>query len=165
MSRGSWPGWRPILVAAGAAVVVAGLGTAATDLGPWYQELRKPPWQPPDWLFGPAWTLIYALTALAGAMAWQAARTGRERRRILGLFGLNAGLNVLWSWLYFTWQRPGWALAEAVLLWLSIVLLIKGIAPLSRRAGWLLLPYLLWVSFATVLNLAIVLLNAPGLPA
>lgn len=146
-------------------MVVAGLGTAATDLGPWYQELRKPPWQPPDWLFGPAWTLIYALTALAGAMAWQAARTGRERRRILGLFGLNAGLNVLWSWLYFTWQRPGWALAEAVLLWLSIVLLIKGIAPLSRRAGWLLLPYLLWVSFATVLNLAIVLLNAPGLPA
>ena len=165
MSRGSWPGWRPILVAAGAALVVAGLGTAATDLGPWYQELRKPPWQPPDWLFGPAWTLIYALTALAGAMAWQAARTGRERRCILGLFGLNAGLNVLWSWLYFTWQRPGWALAEAVLLWLSIVLLIKGIAPLSRRAGWLLLPYLLWVSFATALNLAIVLLNAPGLPA
>ncbi len=165
MSRGSWPGWRPILVAAGAALVVAGLGTAATDLGPWYQELRKPPWQPPDWLFGPAWTLIYALTALAGAMAWQAARTGRERRRILGLFGLNAGLNVLWSWLYFTWQRPGWALAEAVLLWLSIVLLIKGIAPLSGRASWLLLPYLLWVSFATALNLAIVLLNAPGLPA
>ena len=154
MSRGSWPGWRPILVAAGAALVVAGLGTAATDLGPWYQELRKPPWQPPDWLFGPAWTLIYALTALAGAMAWQAARTGRERRRILGLFGL-----------YFTWQRPGWALAEAVLLWLSIVLLIKGIAPLSGRASWLLLPYLLWVSFATALNLAIVLLNAPGLPA
>lgn len=165
MSRGSWPGWRPILVAAGAALVVAWLGTAATDLGPWYQELRKPPWQPPDWLFGPAWTLIYALTALAGAMAWQAARTGRERRRILGLFGLNAGLNVLWSWLYFTWQRPGWALAEAVLLWLSIVLLIKGIAPLSGRASWLLLPYLLWVSFATALNLAIVLLNAPGLPA
>ena len=159
--------WKPVLAAALAAAGVSLLGGAATDLGPWYAQLEKPAWQPPDWLFGPAWTFIFAIIALAGVMAWRS--TGRsfqrsryiQRRRLIGLFGLNALLNVGWSLLFFRLERPDWALAEVLLLWLSIVWLIVFLFPLSRLASGLLLPYLAWVTFAAVLNLSVVQLNAP----
>ena len=154
--------WRPIAVAAGAAIVVAGLGASATDLGPWYYALRKPSWQPPDWLFGPAWTLIYGLIALAGVKAWNAARDRRQALGIVAVFALNALLNVGWSELFFHFQRPDWALFEVVAFWLSIVVLIVTAASVSHAAGWLLAPYLAWVTFAGVLNLAVVRLNAPA---
>jgi len=159
----TWPAplRNPVVVAALAAVVVAGLGASATDIGPWYQTLRKPSWQPPDWLFGPAWTLIYGLIALAGVKAWRAADGRRTRNRILVLFAANALLNVLWSELFFGLHRPDWALLETVVFWASIVVLIAAVWPLSRTAAWLLAPYLAWVTFASVLNLAVVRLNAP----
>ena len=153
--------WRPIAGAAAAAIAVAGLGAAATDLGPWYQSLVKPSWQPPDWLFGPAWTLIYALTAISGAVAWSAARDARSRTRILALFALNALLNVTWSELFFGFQRPDWALAEVGLFWMSILMLIVVLRRYSRTASLLLWPYLAWVTFAAFLNLAVVRLNYP----
>ena len=159
MSRGGR--LRPVLAAAAAAIVVGALGTAATDLGPWYQALQKPSWQPPDWLFGPAWTLIYALTALSAGLAWHAARQRDARLRVAFWFAVNALLNVLWSQLFFGFQRPDWALAEVVLLWLSILVLIRVVGRHSTRAAWLLVPYLLWVTFAGILNLAVVRLNAP----
>lgn len=154
--------WQPVAVAALAAMVVAGLGASATDIGPWYYSLRKPWWQPPDWLFGPAWTLIYGLIALAGVKAWNAARDRRQGLRIVGVFALNALLNVLWSELFFHFQRPDWALIEVVAFWLSILVLIVTAASVSPVAGWLLVPYLAWVTFAGVLNLAVVRLNAPA---
>ncbi len=161
----AWPTrrrpWRPVAVAALAAIVVAGLGASATDLGPWYYALHKPPWQPPDWLFGPAWTLIYGLIALAGVKAWSAARDRRQGLRIVGVFALNALLNVGWSELFFHFQRPDWALLEVVAFWLSIVVLIVTAGSVSPVAGWLLVPYLAWVTFAGLLNLAVVRLNAP----
>ncbi len=162
MTRG-WPAFlrNPVFVAALAAVVVAGLGASATDIGPWYYALRKPTWQPPDWLFGPVWTLIYALTALAGIMAWRAAPSGRIRGRILMLFAANALLNVLWSELFFHFRRPDLALMETVVFWASIIVLMAAVWPLSRSAAWVLAPYLAWVTFASVLNLAVVRLNAP----
>ncbi len=153
--------WRPVAVAAVAAIVVAGLGASATDIGPWYLGLLKPSWQPPDWLFGPAWTLIYALIAMAGVVAWNAARSRAQGLRIVGVFALNALLNVGWSELFFRFQRPDWALFEVVVFWLSIVLLIVAASSVSQAAGWLLAPYLAWVTFAGVLNLAVVRLNAP----
>jgi translocator protein len=153
--------WHPVLAAALAALAVAGLGALATDLGPWYQSLHKPAWQPPDWLFGPVWTLIFGLAALAGVAAWSRARKPALRRRVLALFALNAALNVGWSLLFFRLQRPDWALAEIGLLWLSVVLLIVVVTPLARPAAWLLAPYLVWVTFAAVLNLAVVRLNPP----
>lgn len=153
--------WKPVLVAALAAMAVAILGAAATDLGPWYYGLRKPSWQPPDWLFGPAWTLIYGLAALAGVLAWNAARDRARRERILVLFGVNALLNVLWSVLFFRLQRPDWALAEVVPFWLSILVLMVALWPISQPASWVLAPYLAWVAFAAALNLAVVRLNAP----
>lgn len=151
---------RALIYAALGALCVAILGAAATDLGDWYRALAKPNWNPPDWLFGPAWTLIYALTALAGVEAWQAAAPA-QRRVVGALFGLNGALNVLWSLLFFRLQRPDWALAEVGLLWLSILSLIVYCGALRRRTIALLLPYLLWVSFAAALNAAIVELNGP----
>ena len=151
--------WLPVAVAAAVAIVVAALGASATDISGWYRALNKSSLTPPDWAFGPAWTLIYALTALAGVMAWRAATTRVARQRILILFAANALLNVLWSELFFTVRRPDWALAETVPFWLSILLLIVLIRPLSGRAAWLLAPYLVWVGFASWLNLEVVRLN------
>lgn len=152
--------FRPIAVAALAATFVAVMGATITDLGPWYQQLEKPAWQPPDWLFGPAWTLIFALTALSVVEAWRSA-TADGRSLLVGLFCLNGFLNVLWSLLFFRVQRPDWALYEVVLLWLSILWLIIVLPKHSSRASKLLIPYLAWVSFAGFLNLAVVRLNAP----
>ena len=153
------PHWVPITCAALLAILVALMGFLATDLDGWYQALVKPSWQPPDWLFGPAWTLIYATAALAGVYAWQGAEKTSDRNWILALFALNAFLNVFWSLLFFRLHRPDWALAEVVLLWLSIVALIVGLRSFSRTSTWLLLPYLAWVTFAALLNLAVVRLN------
>ena len=153
--------WRPVAVAALAAVVGGGGGAGAPALGAWCYGGRKPGWQPPDWLFGPAWTLIYGLIALAGVKAWNAAQDRRQGLRIVAVFALNALLNVAWSELFFHFQRPDWAVIEVVGFWLSIVVLIVTAASVSHAAGWLLVPYLAWVTFAGALNLAVVRLNAP----
>ncbi|HEX7720267.1 MAG TPA: TspO/MBR family protein [Woeseiaceae bacterium] len=153
--------WKPIAAAAGAALTVAFIGGLMTDLGPWYEQLEQPTWQPPDWLFGPAWTTVFALTALAGVLAWRKSETREARQNLLVFFSLNATLNVTWSLLFFRLQRPDWALVEVVLLWLSIVALIVVCSRRSTAAGWLLVPYLAWVSFASFLNYTIVQLNAP----
>lgn len=158
-TRTKTPRWVPIALAAGAAILVGVMGMLATDLGGWYQALVKPSWQPPDWVFGPVWTIIYAMAALAGVSAWRGARASAARTRILVLFGLNAVLNVLWSLLFFRLNRPDWALIEVGFLWLSVLVLILGLRPLSRATTWWLLPYLAWVTFAAVLNAAIVRLN------
>jgi tryptophan-rich sensory protein len=151
----------PFLAGGAAALVFASLGGAVTDLSPWYFDLAKPAWQPPDWLFGPAWTLIFALTAWSFGLAWSAAGDLRMRLRIGWLFAFNMFLNVFWSWLFFGQKRPDWALAEVVLLWASIAALVYVLRPVSRRAAAALLPYLAWVTFAALLNLEIVRLNAP----
>lgn len=141
------------------ATVVALLGMALTDLGPWYQTLVQPAWKPPDPWFGPIWTLIYTLAAAAAVRAWTAASPGPPRRRLVGAFVLNGALNVLWSGLFFAARRPDWALVEGVVLWLSVALLMGVAGRLDPVAAWLLLPYLLWVGLAVTLNLAVVRLN------
>ena len=140
-------------------VTVLGVGGLMTDVGPWYKSLRKPSWNPPNWAFGPAWTVILGLAAWAGVLGWEHAGGASERIRVLALFGVNIVLHMAWSPLFFNLQRPDWALAELPFLWLSIVALMIGLAPLSALAAWLLLPYLLWVTFAGWLNLTIVRLN------
>jgi tryptophan-rich sensory protein len=159
MSELAPPPGRPIITAAGAAIVVAMIGLVMTDLGPWYANLKMPAWKPPDALFGPAWTLIFAAAALAGAYGWRALPQPAARFALCGYFAINALLNILWSALFFRLHRPDWALLEVGLLWLSIVLLMFTLWRGSRLATWLLLPYLLWVSYAAVLNLAVVRLN------
>jgi tryptophan-rich sensory protein len=156
-----WSEWGPILVAAIAACAVAAVGGLATEIGPWYRQLRKPSWQPPDWAFAPAWTLIFSLTAWAGVLGWWHAPDDAARATVIAAFAANGVLNMLWSVLFFKLRRPDWALLEVVLLWLSIAVLIATLAALSTLGAWLLVPYLLWVSFAAYLNLTIFRLNRP----
>lgn len=152
---------RAVGVAAGCALLVALLGGLATDIGPWYAGLQRPSWQPPDWLFGPVWTLIYALCALSGATAWRALSDAGARLWLLVLWSANAFFNVLWSLLFFRLHRPDWAQMEVGLLWLSVAALIAFSTRAHRTAGLLLWPYLAWVSFAAFLNFHVVRLNAP----
>jgi tryptophan-rich sensory protein len=153
--------WRPVVAAALSATAVGALGALTTELGSWYYGLHKPSWQPPDWLFGPAWTLIFAMAALAGVIYWRREPNRNQRLQILAAFALNAFLNTFWSLLFFRLERPDLALDEVGFLWLSILLLIVLLKRRSSTAAWLLVPYLLWVTFAAVLNWKIVQLNAP----
>ena len=148
------------MTAALVTLIVLGVGGAMTTVGPWYRALRKPTWNPPDWLFGPAWTIILGLAAWSGVLAWTRAAPAAHPA-ILILFGCNIVLHMLWSPLFFNFQRPDWALIEVPFLWCSIVALMLGLARFGQACVWLLLPYLLWVGFAAVLNLTIVRMNAP----
>jgi tryptophan-rich sensory protein len=151
----------PVAVATIAALCIAALGATVTDVGPWYQALAKPAWNPPDVVFPIGWTAIYALITVAGITAWRAARTSAQAEWVVGLFALNGFLNISWSILFFRFQRPDWAFVEVTLLWLSILVLIVYCGRFSRSAALLLMPYLAWVSFAATLNWAVVQLNAP----
>jgi translocator protein len=155
-----------LMVGAGlAAIAVGGLGALTTQLGPWYYSLSVPMWKPPDWLFGPAWTVIFGLAAASGFIALShLPRHSAASARILALFAINGILNILWSALFFRLHRPDWALLEVILLWCSIAALMVVIGRTSKRASSLLLPYLLWVSFAAALNYSVVQLNAPFSP-
>ena len=155
------PIWVQSIIAAVAASAVAATGAGLTRLGAWYYGLKKPFFQPPDWLFGPAWTTIFICCAIAGVWAWRRAQSTRQRLLILVLFAFNAVMNVSWSTLFFYLQRPDWALMQVGFLWLSIVVLMAFFWRWARHSSWLIAPYLVWVSFASVLNAAIVSLNAP----
>ena len=150
-----------VLVAVLITCVVLAVGGALTNVGMWYRRLRKPRWNPPNWVFGPAWSLILGMAAWAGVLAWTHAGDDAARWRIGALFAANLTLHMLWSPLFFNLKRPDWALIEVPFLWLSIVALMVGLAPMSALAPWLLAPYLAWVSFATFLNWTIVRLNPP----
>jgi tryptophan-rich sensory protein len=146
------------VAAAAWTVIVLGAGAWLTKLDGWYFALRKPSWQPPDWLFGPAWTLILGLAGYAFYLAWIMAA---DPSWAIGLFLVNGVVNMVWSLLFFRLRRPDLALIEVPFLWLSIIAPMIALAALSSTISWLLLPYLLWVSFASFLNLTIVRLNRP----
>ena len=151
----------PIIVAAIITVLVLGIGATMTKVGAWYRNLRKPAWNPPEWVFGPAWAVILGLAAWSGVVAWTDAPDAGAQTLIAVLFGVNIFLHLLWSPLFFNLRRPDWALIEVAFLWLSVIALMVTLAPFAPMASWLLLPYLLWVAFAAVLNLTIVRMNPP----
>jgi len=144
--------WPSLFVAIAISFGVAGLGGALTDLGPWYQQLVKPDWKPPDAAFGVIWSTIFTLCAFSAWWAWHASGHARQRRNMLALFAANAALNVLWSLIYFQGHQLGWALVELVFLWLSIAALMVHLHRYARASAWMLLPSLVWVSAAGVLN-------------
>jgi translocator protein len=150
-----------IVIAAAAVSVIALIGGLLTDVGPWYESLRFPRLRPPNWLFGPAWTVIFILIAAAGVVAWESAENPTTQFRLVTLFLINGLLNLLWSPLFFKMRRPDWALYELLLFWLSILVLLLELARISSFAAWLLTPYLAWVTFAGWLNWRVVELNKP----
>jgi len=128
--------------------------------GEWYASLKKPTWNPPGWVFGPVWTALYTMMALAAWLVWKRGGFAAQRRP-LALFLVQLGLNAAWTPLFFGLHRPGLAFAEIVLLWLAIAATLATFWRVSRAAAWLLAPYLAWVSFAAALNLALWQLNHP----
>jgi translocator protein len=151
-----------IVAASVTVILMLAIGGFTTTVDSWYANLRKPQWNPPNWLFGPAWTVILAGAAWSGVSAWTNAMDDDPGRMlILALFGTNVVLHMLWSPLFFALKRPDWALIEVPFLWLSIAALMLGVGRYSTLAVWLLLPYLVWVTFAAFLNLKIVRLNRP----
>ncbi|MEE4539459.1 MAG: TspO/MBR family protein [Erythrobacter sp.] len=153
--------WTPAIVAALWAIILGGAGGALTDIGSWYRNLKKPSWQPPDWLFGPAWTIILGLSGWSFYRAWTGAASLEDGILVGALFGANFLLHLAWSPLFFKIKRPDFALVENVFLWLSVLALCLVLPRFDSLAGWLNLPYVLWVSFALALNWKIVQLNRP----
>lgn len=139
--------------AAWLAFCYAAAGTAFfVSMNGWFEALNKPSWNPPSWLFGPVWTLLYAMMGVAAWLVW---RVGgwKANRRALGVFCLQWLYNVLWTPLCFGAHRPGWAFVDIVFLWFALVATILLFWRVNRLAGALLLPYLAWVTFAAALNL------------
>lgn len=142
-----------------AVVLTAALGALATNpRSAWYLELVKPSWQPPGWLFGPVWTLLYALIATSAVITWHATE-GNARRELMLLFAVNLMLNLAWSALFFRAHSPLGGGVEILLLLASIAHLAWRCSSVSPVASWLLAPYFAWVAFATVLNWTIAVLN------
>jgi tryptophan-rich sensory protein len=141
--------------------VASAIGSAVTlpQIPGWYAGLEKPPFNPPNWLFGPAWTLLFGMMAVAGWLVWRE-RGLRGAPGAFALFGVQLALNALWSVIFFGMQQPGLAFVEIIVFWLSILATLVAFWRVRPLAGWLFVPYLLWVSYAAVLNGSIWLLNA-----
>ena len=139
-------------------LVVGAIGGISTaDAVPtWFTTLNKPSFNPPSWLFGPVWTTLYIMMAVA---AWRVWLVEGFKRNWLAPYVVQLLLNLAWSLIFFGARRPDFALIEIVLLWISIVVTLVVFRRIDRVAGWLLAPYLAWVSFATILNGAIWWLN------
>jgi benzodiazapine receptor len=131
----------------------------APALPTWYASLQKPSFNPPNWVFAPVWLILYALMGIAAYLVWKVGLEKSEVKLGLAVFSVQLILNVLWSYLFFKLQSPPYALIEIIILWLFILLTIFSFLKISKTASYLLLPYILWVSFAALLNFFIVRLN------
>ncbi len=150
-----------LVVAVAIPLVVGAIGGLATSssVSSWYPGLLKPSWNPPNWLFGPVWTVLYILMGVAAFLVWRE-RTGvPEVRSALILFAVQLLFNLGWSVIFFGLRRIGWALIEIAVTWVLILATMVAFYRVRPAAGWLLLPYQLWASFATLLNGAIWWLN------
>lgn len=135
---------------------------ASLDAGAFYAQLVRPEWAPPAWLFAPVWAMLYVLMAVAAWLAWAVAGF-RGARGALSLFVIQLALNALWSWLFFGWHRGALAFTDIVILWVMIVATVIAFWRVRPAAGALLVPYLLWVSFAGVLSYTVWQLNPQSL--
>ncbi len=130
----------------------------APSIPTWYASLTKPFFNPPSFLFAPVWTLLYALMGIALYLVWEKRKKIKNKLALI-LFFFQLILNTLWSILFFGFHNPFLAFAEIILLWIVLLATIIKFYPISKKAAWLLIPYILWVSFASILNFAIFLLN------
>jgi tryptophan-rich sensory protein len=153
--------WPKLLASVVACQLAGALGAIFTRsaIPVWYGALKKPPFSPPNWIFGPAWITLYLLMAVAAFLVWQRGLALPGVRSALAAFVLQLLLNALWSPAFFGLRSPLAGAIVIVLLWLAIALTLLLFWRLSRPAAWLLLPYLLWVSYASALNISIFFLN------
>ena len=125
----------------------------------WYDMLYKPALNPPDWVFSPAWTILYILMGIAAFLVWKKRGEHKEIKTALAIFGIQLFLNIIWSIIFFTLHSPFWAFVDLIALWLAIVITIFYFYKISKPAAFLLIPYILWVTFAGYLNYSIWVLN------
>lgn len=149
-----------LVVAIGASLAAGAVGSLATipNIPTWYAELEKPFFNPPNWVFGPVWTLLYVLMGISLYLVWTAT-SKKPKRPLYTLFGVQLALNTLWSLVFFGLHAPWAGVAIIVLLWACIIATMRLFWPVSKVAAYLLIPYAAWVTFATVLNTAVALLN------
>ncbi|WP_437226836.1 TspO/MBR family protein [Planctomicrobium sp. SH661] len=140
---------------------VGGLGAIATtpQIDGWYRTLQKPSWNPPAWVFGPVWTTLYILMAIAAWLVWMKSDS-KTARLPLGLFSVQLAFNLAWSWIFFYLRQPGWAFLELVALWILIVATTISFSRFSKLAAVLMAPYVGWTTFAGVLNFTLWRLNS-----
>ncbi len=136
----------------------AGLFTSSGVNG-WYAAANKPWFNPPNWIFAPVWTTLYVLMGIALFLVWRSDAAAGIKKTAITLFAVQLVLNFFWSLIFFKLQQPGWAFAEIILMWLMILITILWFGKISATAAWLLVPYICWVSFASVLNYSIWRLN------
>jgi tryptophan-rich sensory protein len=148
-----------IFIAMCEAVGIIGSFATASSVTTWYSMLTKPFLNPPSWVFGPVWTMLYALMGIAAYMVWKKGIERSDVRRALTVFVIQLLLNALWSPLFFGARNLTAAFVDIVLMWIAIIATIIVFKKISKPAAWLLLPYILWVSFAAYLNYALLVLN------
>lgn len=150
-----------VLISLAIPLAIGYLGSTFTtpEIDGWYQSLRKPAWQPPPAVFGPVWTTLYVLMGIAFFLVWKRDAPLVAKRPAMVLFFVQLVLNLLWSFLFFREHAPGWALIDIIGLWVTLFITILAFAGVSKVAAWLLVPYISWVSFATILNYTIWSLN------
>jgi tryptophan-rich sensory protein len=152
--------WIGLVVFVVVCLGAGGLGAIATtpEIEGWYKTVAKPSWNPPDSVFGPVLTTLFVLMRVAAWLVWQQGGF-QAAAKPLSLFAAQMALNVAWSWIFFGLHQPGWAFVEIVVLWLAILVTTVAFFRYSKIAGWLLVPYLAWVSFASLLNFTIWRMN------
>ncbi|HEY1074943.1 MAG TPA: TspO/MBR family protein [Patescibacteria group bacterium] len=148
--------WVRLLACVVGTNIVGNIGSLATfsQITTWYATLEKPWFNPPNWLFGPAWTLLFTLMGISLYLILSHAGK-REMKTAVLVFSIQMVLNVLWSFIFFGWHQLGIAFAEIVILWVAILVTIINFSRISKVAAWILVPYLGWVTFASLLNFAV----------
>jgi len=150
-----------LIIAITIPLLIGGLGSIFTQesVSSWYLELNKPSFNPPNWAFPVAWTYLYITMGIASWLVWIKKPVSNLVKPALILYGIHLFFNLIWSYLFFTLRNPELALAEIIILWGLILVMTIRFFSISKPAGYLLIPYLAWVSFATILNGSIVILN------
>ena len=132
----------------------------AQSVTTWYVALEKPFFNPPTWVFGPVWITLYTLMGIAAYLVWKKrAKQSKKVRKALTLYAIQLVLNALWSIIFFGYHVMGWAVVEIVILLMAIILTPRAFWNIDKRAGWLFIPYIAWVSFASILNISLWLIN------
>lgn len=153
--------WKKLIVSMFICFMAAGIGSFFTTnaIPTWYAGLQKPWFNPPNWLFGPVWTILYVLMAISLYLVWNAKKKEGAKEAIYLIFGVQLTLNTLWSIIFFGLHNPLLGFLIIVLLWGSILVMILRMVRYMKIAGLLQIPYIVWVSFASILNLSILILN------
>lgn len=158
MQKKDWFALLGFIIISQAAGLIGSIFTMPA-IGSWYANLIKPEFAPPNWIFGPVWTILFLLMGVAAFLVWEKGWVRRDVRIAIAVFIGQLVLNTLWSFLFFGLHSPGTAFIEILILWLAIIATILVFGRVSKLAAWLLVPYILWVSFAAYLNYSIFILN------